>query len=858
LANVDAPARAVIVTADPCRPPVVHRAADPDKAMTSLPKANPAIDLSGPWTLTSADGDITAPITLPGDVHSALLAAGLIPDPYAGRNERDVQWVAEKDWAIERRFDVAPEMLEGDWYLDIGSIDTVVSVYLNGVLVQDTDNCFRRYRPDVTEALKAGENALKVVIHSSIAAGAARQAVQPFFIPWHPGNSPIPNGNMLRKPQSHFGWDWNIAIAPLGIYGDIILRKLDVARIEHVTTRQFHHAGGTVDLYVTATFHAEEPGILSVHFALGEERVRLDIGISAGETQLTHMFRIETPVLWWPAGHGEQAIYAVRVETSTETVVRRVGLRQVELITDKDEAGSRFALKVNGREIFCRGANWIPADALPSRITPAGVRDLLQSAVDANMNMLRVWGGGFYEPDWFYDLCDEMGLMVWQDFMFACNLYPSTVDFLDNVAAEVDYQVKRLASHPSIVLWCGDNELVGALTWFDVSRENRDRYLVSYDRLNRTIEVAMKKAAPDAPWWPSSPASGYLDFGDAWHADGSGDMHYWSVWHENKSFDNYRTVRPRFCSEFGFQSYTSMPVMKTFAEPKDMNIASPVMESHQKNAGGNERIAGTMFRYFRFPKDFASFVYLSQIQQGLAIGTAVEYWRSLKPHCMGTLYWQLNDTWPVASWSSLDYGGSWKAMHYMVRRFFQPVAVAAIPSKDGVTIGFSVVNDTLADVTVDLSIALLDMKGERRPLVDARAACTPDAAVTAATVTAADLPAGALIVWRFTASNGMQGEGHYVHGTYKALDLEPAGLTFTQEDGPDGTIHLDVTATGLALFVMIETDTDGRYSDNAFDLAAGETRRIAFTPAKPLPAGPRPVFRLYDLQSCHATEPAAG
>lgn len=259
---------------------------------------SPAIDLSGTWTLASTDAAHSAAMRVPGDVHSALLAAGLIPDPYAGRNERDVQWVAEKDWAIERMFDLAPEMLEGDWYLDIDSIDTVASVYVNGVLVQDTDNCFRRYRPDVTNALKAGENTVRVLIHSSIAAGAVRQAEQPFFIPWHPGNSPIPNGNMLRKPQCHFGWDWNIALAPLGIYGGIALRKLEVARVEHVTTRQFHHAGGAVDLYVTATFHAKAPGILPVHFALGEERVRFDIGIDAGETQLTHMFRIDKPALW--------------------------------------------------------------------------------------------------------------------------------------------------------------------------------------------------------------------------------------------------------------------------------------------------------------------------------------------------------------------------------------------------------------------------------------------------------------------------------------------------------------------------------------------------------------------------------
>ncbi len=819
--------------------------------MTTRPDIT-AIDLSGTWRLATLSGEHAAAMAVPGDVHSALLAAGIIADPYAGRNELDARWVAEADWAMERTFLVQPEMLEAAWYLDIGSIDTVASVYVNGVLVQDTDNCFRRYRPDVTEALKAGENTIRVVIHSAIAAGAARQAEQPFFVPWHEGNSPIANGNMLRKPQCHFGWDWNLAIAPLGIYAPIVLRKLEIARIEHVTTRQFHHADGSVDLYVTASFHAEEPGILPVHFTLDAERVRLDIGVNAGETVLTHLFHVEAPQLWWPAGHGAQAVSQVTVETPTERVTRTVGFRQVELLTDRDEAGSRFALRVNGREIFCRGANWIPADALFSRVTKAGVRDLLQSAVDANMNMIRVWGGGFYEPDWFYDLCDEMGLMVWQDFMFACNLYPSTSDFLDNVTAEVDYQVRRLSSHPSIVLWCGDNELVGALTWFDASRRDRDRYLVSYDRLNRTIELAMRKAAPGAIWWPSSPASGYLDFGDAWHADGSGDMHYWSVWHENKPFEDYRTVRPRFCSEFGFQSHTSMPVIRRFAAEKDMNIASPVMEWHQKNAGGNERIAATMFRSFRFPKDFPSFVYLSQVQQGLAIRTAVEYWRSLKPHCMGTLYWQLNDTWPVASWSSVDHGGGGKAMHYMVRRFFQPVAVAAIPSQDGRRIAISMVNDTAAPVEVSFTSRLVSLSGEARDFRTAVATCGPDRAETLLAIDAADLPDDMLLFWTFEASNGMRGEGHHAPVPYKTLELEPSGLTLASAPRPDGAFEVTVSARSLALHVMVEANLAGRWSDNAFDLFANEERRLVFTPSHPPAEGEMPSFHALDLQSCQS------
>ncbi|PYE27062.1 beta-mannosidase [Rhizobium sp. PP-CC-3A-592] len=814
--------------------------------MTTTATTTATTDLSGTWTLSSLDAKHTLTMPVPGDVHSALLAAGIIPDPYVGRNEADVQWVAEQDWVLERTFDITDAAATDSWYLDLDGLDTVVDVTLNDALVLEADNSFRRYRPDVSGKLVPGTNRLKLVIKSSVRESAERQARQPFYIPYSTANSPIPNGSMLRKVQCHFGWDWNIAIAPLGVYEPPLLKRLAEARIEQVTTRQDWHEDGSVDLVVTAALFATKTGHASVRFDLDGTVQVLDVDLAKGTTTVEHVFPVRQPNLWWPAGSGEQALSSLVVSVGEDHVRKTTGFRRIELLTDPDEAGSRFAFRVNGVEIFCRGANWIPADALFSRVTQAGVEDLLQSAVDAHMNMIRVWGGGFYEPDWFYDLCDRLGLMVWQDFMFACNLYPSTTDFLDNVAAEVDDQVRRLSSHPSIALWCGDNELVGALTWFEESRKDRDRYLVSYDRLNRTIETTMKTAAPDLIWWPSSPAVGLLNFGDAWHADGAGDMHYWSVWHENKSFDNYRTVRPRFCSEFGFQSYTSMPVIHQFAAAKDLNIASPVMESHQKNAGGNERIAGTMFRYFRFPKDFSSFVYLSQIQQGLAIKTAVEFWRSLKPHCMGTLYWQLNDTWPVASWSSLDYGGSWKAMHYMVRRFFQPVAVAAIPSDDGKTIALSMVNDTREAVSIEVQTFLVSLSGERRPLMAASGTCPADRAATLVELSAADIPEGMLLFWTFEASDGARGEGHHVP-TYKALDLEPSSLHLTTA-GQDGGIDVTVSAKGLALHVMIEADVAGRFSDNAFDLTAGTSRTVRFTPSTP-GEGPSPVFTAYDLQS---------
>ena len=476
---------------------------------------------------------------------------------------------------------------------------------------------------------------------------------------------------------------------------------------------------------------------------------------------------------------------------------------------------------------------------------------MLRSAVDANMNMIRIWGGGWYEQDWFYDLCDRLGLMVWQDFMFACNLYPCTQDYLDNVAAEVDYQVRRLSHHACIMLWCGDNELVGALGWYEVSRKDRDRYLVAYDRLNRTVEAAARKANAEIVWWPSSPSCGYLDFGDAWHADGSGDMHFWSVWHENRSFDHYRTVRPRFCSEFGFQSYTSNLLVDSFAGKKDLNIASPVMEVHQKNPGGNERIAGTMFRYFRFPKDFANFVYLSQIQQGLAIKTAVEYWRSLKPHCMGTIIWQLNDTWPVASWASLDYGGNWKAMHYQARRFFAPVGLFAIPSEDGKSIDMAMVNDTAAMAEVTADLFTVGMDGRATPLTQMRGTCRPDAAATLVSIAAGSIPAGHILMWTFRASDGSEGGGHHVDGTYKQLALEPADISLRTTRKADGGYEIALSTRGLALFVLIEADVAGRFSDNAFDMTAGESRTVIFTPDD---AGMAAAFTIRDLHSCQAVD----
>lgn len=788
------------------------------------------LDLAGCWTLSDESGSHVVPFDLPGDGVSALVKAGVLPDPYWGMNEYDCRWVSERDWSATRRFVVH----RTDLALRIEMLDTVAEVIVNGTVIGQTDSMFRTHRLGLGSVLRQGENEITLRFLSPVREAAKRQDGMPFFIPYAAQNCPIPHGNMLRKPACDFGWDWNIALAPFGVYGGIGLVAEGSECLSGVTITQ-DHSERRVSVAVRGEVSADP--LHNIIIFLCGQRVEARRDGNRFEAEVV----LKDPDLWWPAGQGDQPLHDLVITCGEEVQTRRIGLRKLDLLAEKDAIGLGFKVRVNGRDVFAKGANWIPADALGSQITPEGVRGLLQSAVDANMNMIRVWGGGRYEPDWFYDLCDELGLMVWQDFMFACNLYPSTDEFLENVRHEVRENVLRLHHHASLALWCGDNELVGALTWFEESRRDRDRYLVNYDRLNRVIETELKALLPKANWWPSSPSPGPMSFGDAWHDDSSGDMHFWSVWHEGRDFDHYRDVKPRFCSEFGFQSYPSMSVINKFADPKDWNIASPVMESHQKNKGGNARIAETMFRYFRFPVDFPNFVYLSQVQQGLAIKTAVTAWRGIKPHCMGALYWQLNDTWPVCSWSSLDHGGNWKLLHHMAKAFFAPVTVVVIPEEGGLAL--RAVNDTAGAVTLKVRAVAARMDGSTRPLAEATVSVGTEAALPALQIAEGTLTPDEVLA--FTWSGDAQGGDVFAPRPWKAYDLLPSGLTVeTKTEGAVTTLTLSVAA--LAPFVAIEADQPGRFSANAVTLFPGHPASITFTAER---TGPVPRFIYRDLHA---------
>jgi beta-mannosidase len=792
------------------------------------------MDLAGEWTLS--DGDHTVPFALPGDAITALHKAGVIPDPYFGRNEYDCRWVAERDWTISRKFTLTTvEVL-----LTLSGIDGVADVSVNGHNVlpfPPIANAFRSYSVLLKGVGRVGENEIALKFRSTPKEAARLAALQPFPVPYAAQNCPIPHGNMLRKPACDWGWDWNIALCPFGVTGGVTITPWPMPAIGRVCVEQWHTTDH-VRLDVSVRTESADGAPYEISF-LGQTRH----GSIDRHNSIAVRFALDHPDLWWPSGLGPQTLNDLVIRIGDQVQVRRIGLRQMQLVTEKDDVGLGFKFRVNGHDVFARGANWIPADALSGRITQEATRALLQSAVDANMNMIRVWGGGRYEPDWFYDLCDEMGLMVWQDFMFACNLYPSTDAFLHEVRQEVRENVIRMHHHACIALWCGDNELVGALTWFEESRRDRDRYLVNYDRLNRAIETELKELVPDANWWPSSPSPGPLSFGDAWHDDTSGDMHFWSVWHEGRDFDQYRDVAPRFCSEFGFQSYPSLQVIEKFAGPADRNIASPVMESHQKNAGGNARIAETMFRYFRFPVDFPNFVYLSQVQQGLAIKTAVTQWRSLKPHCMGALIWQLNDTWPVCSWSSLDHGGNWKLLHHMAQHFFAPVIVSAVPIDRGIEL--RAVNDT-RDV-VDLTVAAMAtaMDGTTREIARNLVAMGPDAAIRVLHMPTDALGMGEMLAFTWTDGGTHRGGDVFAPQPYKSYDLRAPDVTQTVSATDTGW-HITLSAQNLALFVALEADQPGRFSLNAFTLFPGHDATVTFTPVTP---GATPRFTLRDLHS---------
>ncbi len=761
-------------------------------------------DLAGTWKLVKADdAKVSCPIAVPGGVHTALLKAGLMKDAFWGQNEKDMQWVGKSDWNISREFDVSADFLaKKEIVLRLEDCDCFCTVFVNGQKVGETTDRFQRYTFDVKPFLKAGRNTIEGRFRSpENEADKRREAKGRAFpmsnIMW------AKNQAFVRKAACHAGWDWGPAVQIIGFCGTTKLIATDGPRVEYVYSTQEFSADFT---HCTLTMTAE---------------------LSDG-TKVEKKFEIDNPPLWWPNGAGEQKFYTAEFEAAGEKIVRRIGLRKVEVLNEKTVNNGKDELslvfRVNGRRLFMKGANWIPCSAYENEQTPERYAQLIESARKAHMNMIRVWGGGQYEKDCFYDLCDEKGILIWHDMMCSCAVYPGDDAFLGEIRDEVTHQLKRLRDHASIAMWCGDNECLGAIKWFKESKADPDFYRGEWIKRSKLQGDLVAKYDPQRTYWPSSPCCGPGDFGDGWKEDSKGDMHNWDVWHENQPFAKYYEYHPRFCSEFGFQSFPSMEIAETFASKEQILSRGPDFEWHQKNPGGNERIRKTFARYFREPKDVPSELLLSQFQQAMAIQTAVDAWRGEQPRCMGTLFWQLNDNWPVASWSSIEYGGKWKPLQYLAKRFFEPVHVTLAP--DGTV---KVINDTDKPLDGDVLAIFHPFDGgdEERILLPANGIDARSAAAFGKVAQRKD--AVLRLVFRGSVSGTTRGVYAWnfpVRADYKG-DLPKANVK-AEIDGFKVTLTTDKPAFWVWMNVK---GIRGEFDDNAVTLVPGEKRVFTFEPA---------------------------
>ncbi len=784
--------------------------------------------LSGSWEFRRHGSENWYEATVPGGIYGDLLNAGKIDDPYEQDNELDLQWVGKSDWEYRRTITLGEEFFTHERIaLQCDGLDTVATVSVNGEVVGETENMFRGYEFDVADALSAGENEIRVQFHSPVEYAAERSTAHPYDVPTLRYPVDQPARNFIRKAQCHFGWDWGPCLPTVGIWRDIRLVAHSSPQIEYVTPVQ-HHESGTVELDVWVGLSVPTAGEYTVSAAVDGATASREI-ILDSDDEIDLSMTVEDPELWWPSTHGDQPLYDLDVTVEGEeshSVTERIGFREIELVRqpDEDGDGEGFHIRVNGEPIFARGANWIPADALYRNVTTDVYEDLLSSAVDANMNAVRVWGGGYYERDEFYRLCNEKGLLVWQDFMFACAQYPADDEFVASVEAEARYQVRRLSSNPSVALWCGNNELeVGVESWFADS-EDIDQLEADYDRLFReTLKEVVAEEDPSRPYWSASPSSG-PDRVDP-ENEQRGDIHYWGVWHEGKPFSAFLETEPRFVSEFGYQSFPSVETLADVVPADQHNPTAPLMEHHQRNEGGNKRILQRMADHFRMPSNFDDFVYLSQIQQGMAIRTAVEHWRRLKPHCMGAIYWQLNDLWQCASWSSVEYGGEWKALHHMARRFYAPTLVSLAESGDDLELWLT--TDETEPIARTIAVEAVTMDGKRlfERKFDAEVEANESACIGRVDIEDALGDASRSdVLFRATPLDFDDAlPATHLLGPYKRLSLPEAEIELSVADG-----KIIVSTSDAALFVELQDDGDGRFGDNYFHLVPGEERSIEY------------------------------
>lgn len=807
---------------------------DPEELLTSR-------EINENWTFKQVDKNEWLPASVPGTVHTDLMANGKIEDPFYRLNEHDVQWIDKVDWEYKTTFTAEPELLKKDVVrLTFHGLDTYADVFVNGEKVLSADNMFRTWKADVKEFLKEGENELHIVLKSPVNEGLKKYDAQGYVIPVSDNDlaeiGQVEGGKKVsiytRKAGYHFGWDWGPRLVTSGIWRPVELTGWDKANIEDLQIVQ--HEVSDEKATFTAVFEIESAQKTKARLSVSNDGNLLataNIQLQKGIHQYPVDFEILNPRLWWTNGLGEPYLYNLTGELDIKerktSFGTRIGIRTLELVREKDEHGTSFYFKLNGHPVFMKGANYIPNDVFLPRVTDDNYRKVIETARMSNNNMLRVWGGGIYENDIFYDLCDEAGILVWQDFMFACAMFPGDEAFLENVRMEAIDNVKRLRNHPSIALWCGNNEILAAWKgwgWEKAERqkseENADKIWQAYvDIFHKTLPEVVKEYDPQRSYWSSSPSSG-----EGIPADlVNGDEHYWGVWWGKEPFSTYATHLPRFMSEYGFQSFPEISTVRKYALPEDYDIFSEVMKSHQRSSIGNGTIEYYMLQEYKRPKDFESFLYVNHVLQAEGIKFGLEGHRRAMPFTMGSLYWQINDVWPVASWSSTDYYQKWKALQYYVKKGFEPLLVS--PYTDGVKLKVGIVNDRLTDVTAQLRLKLMDFNGrviwEEMSVVEIPANSSDDyfdvnknefeyqyrKQIDRVVLVAELVKAGEIL-----------SKNTYYFRPFKALKIEKPKVDYTISKTEDG-FAIEMKTDKLAKNVYLQIgDEEGFFSDNYFDL----------------------------------------
>ncbi len=815
------------------------------------PKNNLDFLIESDWQFRKAGDKEWLKATVPGCVHTDLLDNSLIPDPFFQKNELAVKWIENADWEYQTTFTVSDEMAAFENAdLQFGGLDTYADVYLNDSLVLEADNMFVAWEVPAKRYLKKGENQLRIYFHSAVNTGMKKLKNVPYLI--MAANELAPENErtnvFTRKAPFHYGWDWGPRLVTCGVWKPVRIQGWNNARMNNIyikpvlINKEVANYKAIVDV-VTNSIAKISFDVLVENKIVVSKPAEI---FQKGNNQIAIDFKIENPEFWWTNGLGEHKLYNVEVrmnegKNEIQGLSAKIGVRTLELVRTPDSLGNTFHFRLNGVPVFMKGSNYIPSDIFLTRNTIRNYKRVVSDAVNANMNMLRIWGGAVYESDEFYDLLDENGILAWNDFMFSCNMQPDDSLHLENIRKEAIYNVKRLRNHPSIALWCGNNENLRA--WNDwgwkqkVTKEQGDVLWAVYEKIfYKILPDAVQMFHPEISYWPSSPQTENNKGSDP----SSGDEHDWRIWFGDVPFSTYSKNVCRFVSEYGLQSFPEMKTIKAFAADSDMAYRSPVMEHRQRSLmpwiadgfNGNEMIMTYIKRYYQVPEKFENFVYVSQLMQAEGVKYAIETHRRNMPHCMGSLYWQINDCWPTMSWSSVDYFGRWKALHYAVKKAFAPVCPVIFREKSNIVV--SIANDDLKTKNASLEARLYDFNGKvlwEKKLEIQLEANSSQIYLSVPESELSDKSATPNTVFEAVVKSGDQiiGENLFYFKDFKDLHFDNPNIKKIITKLSDQEYEIQLTAEKLAKNIAFFTDhTEGFFSDNYFDIIPGKIYKIRF------------------------------